>query len=246
MGKADLHVHTYHSPDALAGIPAILKKTKERELNVVAITDHDTTKGAEKAKKIAPEFGIEVVMGEEITTKDGDLIALFIRERIKPKRPALETIREVHQQGGLAIVPHPDNWFVGGIPFGTLFKIFENLDGIELLNGGWFGWIKQEETKKLNSSTFNLAAIGSSDSHLAREVGCAHTLFEGKTAADLYSSIKSKSTMAGGTHWAYKDRFLWVVNSPRIFYKSPHLPLVGAYNICKRFFLPRLKSKQYF
>lgn len=232
-----MHVHSHHSPDALSSLPAILKKAKERELNIVAITDHNIIKGAMIAKKMAPEFGIEVVVGEEITTKEGDLIALFIEEKIKPGRPVLDTIKEVRQQGGLAVVPHPDNWIPGGISFRNLFKIYEHLHGIELLNGGWFGWLKSEESRKLNSSTFNLASTGGSDSHLARQVGCAYTNFEGKTPADLYAAIAAKQTFPGGSYWTYKDRALWLLNSPRILYKWPGFPLVTARNILKRMFV---------
>ena len=237
MGKADLHVHTYRSPDALSGISAILKRARERQLDVVAITDHDTIEGAKEAKKIAPDFGVDVVIGEEVSTKDGGLIAIFIEEPIKPGSSALETAKEIHRQGGLAIVPHPDNWIAEGIYFKTLFKIFESMDGIELLNGAWFGWLKAKESKKLNNSTFNLAAVGGSDSHLARQVGCAYTAFEGKTQADLYAAIKAKKTAPWGTYWSYGDRFLWLLNSPRIFYKWPALPVITARNMFKRIFI---------
>lgn len=229
-----MHVHSYHSPDALSSLRAILKKAKERELDIVAITDHDTIKGALEAQKMAPELGVQVIVGEEIDSKEGDIIALFIEQSIKSGRPARDTIKEIHQQGGLAVVPHPDNWVPGGIPFRELFKIFQELDGIELLNGGWFGWLKSEESRRLNESTFKLAATGGSDSHLAREVGCAYTNFDGRTTADLYSAIKTKKTLPGGTYWAYKDRLLWLLNSPRIFYKRPMLPVLTLNNMLKR------------
>jgi predicted metal-dependent phosphoesterase TrpH len=243
MGKADLHIHSYYSPDAFSSPAAILKRAKDIGLNVIAITDHDTIEGAKITQKIAPEFGIEVILGEEITTKEGDLIALFIQERIKPKKPILETIREIHQQGGLAIAPHPGNWLNNGISFETLFKIFENLDGLELLNGGWFGWLGQMEAKKFNESTFNLAVVGGSDSHLAREVGCAYTQFQGKTGADLYASIKSKLTKPSGNYWSYKGRFLWLINYPRIFYKSPRMLFFSLNEVYKKLFLASFKSK---
>lgn len=231
-----MHVHSHHSPDALSSLRAILKKAKERELDIVAITDHDTIKGALEAQKIAPEFGVQVIVGEEIDAKEGDIIALFIEQSIKSGRPARDTIKEIREQGGLAICPHPDNWVPGGIPFHHIFKIYEYLQGIELLNGGWFGWLKSEESRKLNESTFKLAATGGSDSHLAREVGCAYTNFEGKTPAELYAAILAKSTFPEGGYWTYKDRALFVLNYPRIFYKWPMLPFLTLNNMLKRIF----------
>ena len=134
MGKADLHIHSYYSRDALSDLRAIFKKAKQQKLDIIAITDHDTIRGAKEAQKIAPEFGLEVIIGEEITTKEGDLLALFIQEKILSKKSALETIKEIHSQGGLVIVPHPNNWLSGGIPTKVLLKIFDQLDGIELFN----------------------------------------------------------------------------------------------------------------
>lgn len=232
-----MHVHTHHSPDGVSSIKAVLKKAKERQLDIVAITDHNTLKGALEAKKMAPEFGIEIIVGEEIRAKEGDIIALFIEERIKPGRPATDTIKEIRAQGGLSICPHPDNWVPGGIAFRHIFNIYEHLHGIELLNGGWFGWLKQEQTKKLNETTFNLAAVGGSDSHLARQVGCAWTNFEGKTPSDLYASIQAKTTFPGGAYWTYPDCALLLLNSPRIICKYPKLPLLLVNGALKRIFV---------
>lgn len=236
MGKADLHVHTLYSADALSSIKGVLKKAKERGLDILAITDHDTIKGALEAKKIAPEFAFEVIVGEEVHSKEGDIIALFIEKTIKPRRSAIDTIKEIHEQGGLAICPHPGNWVPGGIPFHHLFKIYEYLDGIELLNGAWFGWLKSQESKKLNETTFNMAATGGSDAHLASQVGRAWTNFEGKTPSDLRNAIQAKTTFPGGGYWTYKDRALWLANLPRIIYKWPALPLLFAVSVFKKFF----------
>jgi hypothetical protein len=236
MGRADLHVHTRYSPDAISDIAAVLKKAKERQLNVVAITDHDTIEGAKEAQKIAPYFNVEVVISEEVTVKEGHILALFIKEKIKPGRSALETIKEIHQQGGLAVVPHPDNKVPGGISFNVLFRIFNELDAIELLNGGWFGWLQQEQSIKLNNSTFKLAAVGGSDSHLAGHVGCAYTIFEGKTPLDLYQSIKARKTKPGGSYWSYKDRLLWLLSYPIIFCKAPLSQISYIGEIFKRYF----------
>jgi len=234
FGKADLHVHTYHSTDALSSIRAVLKRAKKQQMDIVAITDHNTIKGAQKAQKIAPEFGIQIVVGEEITTKEGDLIALFIEEKIKSGRLVLETIKEIHRQGGLAIVPHPNNWFLGGISTKVLLKIFDKLDGIELFNGSWTGGIKRKESTKLNELLFDLAPLGGSDAHLARQVGCAYTVFPGKTPDDLYLAIKKKLTLPTGAYWSYKDRLFWLLNFPRIFYRVPQMPFTAFYRVLRK------------
>ncbi|TSC75438.1 MAG: PHP domain-containing protein [Parcubacteria group bacterium Gr01-1014_30] len=233
-GKADLHVHTHRSADAFSSPRAVLKKAKERGLDLLAITDHDTITGAKEASKIAQEFGIETVMGEEVTTKEGDLLALFIGEEIKPKRSVLETIREVHRQGGLALVPHPGNTVIGGVSLEVLGEIFQEVDAIELLNGGWLGWIKAQESQELNESTFGLTPFGGSDAHLARQVGSAYTEFPGRTAEDLFRAIKNGQTMPAGGSWAYRDTLLLLLNTPRVLYRKPTLAFKVALRAARK------------
>lgn len=234
LGKADLHIHSFYGQDAFSSIEAILKRAKEEKLDVIAITDHHTLEGAKEAKKLAPDFELEVIIGEEVKTKEGDLIALFINDLILPERGVLETIEEIHQQGGLVIVPHPANWFLGGLSFKTLFQIFTKVDGVELLNGSWAGRIKQKESQKLNKLIFNLTPTGGSDAHHFRQVGRAYTLFPGKKVDDLYWAIKKKLTLPGGSSWDWKDKFFWLINSPRLLYLSPKLPFEALFRIVKR------------
>lgn len=234
QGKADLHVHSLYSKDALSSIESILEKAKKAQLDLIAITDHDTIEGAKEAKKMAPYFGLDVIIGEEIKTKEGDIIALFIQEAITSGRFAFETLKEIHSQGGLAIAPHPNNWFLEGISAKNLLRIFNHLDGIEILNGSWAGRIGREEISKLNKLIFNLAPIGASDAHLARQVGCSYTIFKGKNSTDLYKAIQQRLTMPGGRKWTYKDNLLWLINTPRIFYRSPRTLKEGAKKIIKK------------
>src|SRR5688572_2797145 len=95
MGLADLHIHTSYSCDGTASVPAVLAHAKQVGLNVVAITDHDEIKGSLQAFELAPQFGIEVIPGMEITTAEGDLLALFVTEKIKPGLSLIETILKV-------------------------------------------------------------------------------------------------------------------------------------------------------
>lgn len=237
FGKADLHIHSRYSQDSFSTIKNILKRAKEQRLDLIAITDHHTLKGAREAQKISPQFGIEVILGEEIETKEGEIIALFIEKTIAPKRRVLETIGEIHQQGGLVIVPHPLNWFLrDSIQKKTIFQIFEKIDGIELLNGAWTGGIKQKESEELNKLIFNLASLCGSDAHLSRQVGKSYTIFPGNKSEDLYRAIKEKTTFPAGSFWGWGDRFFWLINTSRLFLSRPHFPLSVLYRLIKNLY----------
>jgi predicted metal-dependent phosphoesterase TrpH len=97
----DIHVHTMYSGHSLLKPETIAKVAQKKGLHAVAITDHDATKGAYELAKIFP-----TIIGEEVTCTEGDVIGLFIRERIE-KGPALEVMDKIRAQGGLVMVPHP-------------------------------------------------------------------------------------------------------------------------------------------
>ena len=102
----DLHCHTSASFDSLATLRAVLRAAAARGLTHLAVTDHDRIDAALRARDVAPP-GLTVIVGEEVKTADGDLIAVFLREVVPPGLSAVETIAAVREQGGLVGVPHP-------------------------------------------------------------------------------------------------------------------------------------------
>ncbi len=108
-GRADLHIHTMAS-DGTDGVERIIELVEAAgELDVIAIADHERIDAAVAGRELARARGyrVEVVVGEEITTREGHLLALFLEERVRPWRSMRTTIGEVHEQGGLAIPAHP-------------------------------------------------------------------------------------------------------------------------------------------
>lgn len=205
MGKADLHIHSYYSPDAFSSPREILAKAREAGLDVIAITDHHTIEGAREAQKIAREFGLEVVIGEEILAKEGEVIGLFIEKAVPPKLSLAEIISRIHEQGGLAIAPHPLSFWQDGLGEELLRRISWQIDGVEIINSGWTGKRNMATLKYLNENFLKLASIGGSDAHFAGIIGKAYTFFDGKNSKDLYAAIKNKSTSAVGDFWSRRD-----------------------------------------
>ena len=103
---ADLHVHTNHSFDSLADPKAVLRVAHAKGLNAIAITDHNTITGAFATRSLAAGFGLQVIVGEEIATDRGDVVALFLDSEVRPG-PLTVVVEEVHSQGGLIVLPHP-------------------------------------------------------------------------------------------------------------------------------------------
>jgi hypothetical protein len=104
----DLHMHTDHSHDCATPVELLLSTARERGLGAIAVTDHNEISGALRARELAAEHGVKVIVGEEIKTGgQGEVIGLFIEEKIPRGLTLQETIDEIHRQGGLVYVPHP-------------------------------------------------------------------------------------------------------------------------------------------
>lgn len=131
MYNIDLHLHTGFSPDGSIGEEDIRKVISSGILDAIAITDHDTIEGAQHYQSI---FGPErVIVGEEITTRDGEIIGLYLEERIQPGMSAAETVNEIRRQDGVVYIPHPFETKRKGITQVILDQL--DYDIIEVING---------------------------------------------------------------------------------------------------------------
>jgi predicted metal-dependent phosphoesterase TrpH len=103
--RVDCHLHTVASGDASTSIDELAERVAERKLDVVCITDHNVTSAAVAAAE--RDIGARVIVGEEIRTPDGDVIGLFLAERIPYVLPLADVARRIREQGGLVYLPHP-------------------------------------------------------------------------------------------------------------------------------------------
>src|SRR5215469_16697454 len=197
-GRADLHMHSLHS-DGLGTIPEILTFVSQRgDLDVIAITDHNTIEGALRARDLVQKhhFGFELIVGEEVSTREGHLLTLFIEKRIRPGLSVERTIELAHQQGGLAIIAHPFNRvFRHSIKREVVDRLMQApLDGIETLNGSFAGIGSSRLAMSRNRRCYRWPETGSSDAHTVTAIGCAYTWFEGATAADFRVALLHATT----------------------------------------------------
>ena len=200
MGFADLHIHTVFSHDGTSTVPAVLKHVAARtDLDVIAITDHNEIKGALLAEQLAPDYGIEVIPGSEISTADGHLLALDIRERIPAGLSLLETLRQVRDLGGFCIAAHPAAKGARSLRPAVIRRAYadpeavKTLLGIETFNAGLVLQASNAIAETLAKS-LDAACLGNSDAHLLWMVGLGATEFSGHTAADLRRAIAAHTT----------------------------------------------------
>ncbi|HVN54966.1 MAG TPA: PHP domain-containing protein [Anaerolineaceae bacterium] len=200
MGFADLHIHSIYSYDGTCSIPAILKEVKKRtDLNVIAITDHDTIRGNQLAMELAPHYGLEVIPGCEVSTADGHLLALWIDRPIKPGRSLVDTALEIADQGGVCIAAHPMARGTHSLQFDTIWKALQDtrvalcLVGIEAFNGGLV-YTRSNPLVAAVATMLPIAKVGNSDAHVLPMIGCGSTEFAGTTAKDLLLALKTGKT----------------------------------------------------
>ncbi len=205
LGRADLHIHTLAS-DGTAGVLEILDHVERNtELDVIAITDHERVDAALAARAIALDRGLsfEVVVGEEVTTLGGHLLALWIETPVKPLRSMRTTIAEIHDQGGLAVPAHP----LVPYPLCAQGFVLRRLladearyrpDALEAFNPTTLGRPWHARVVRF-AEQHGLARVGSSDAHDLDAIGIGYTTFQGRHGADLRAAIAAGTTHQHGT-----------------------------------------------
>jgi len=225
MGKADLHLHTTSSDGMMS--PAMLLNYVSvcTDLDLIAITDHNTLDGWQRAREfqLRPEndhlHGLELVPGMEISSRHGHILGIGITRPVAATMSAVETVTAIHEQGGLALAPHPLAWVPGLKDFAGVGKRLMELpfDGIETRNSTvtefWNNWRVSRLNRRL---TRPLAEYGGSDAHFLWAVGRTWTEYPGHGFAALRQALQQKTTRAGGMTWGpvsllryFHDRHRW-------------------------------------
>jgi hypothetical protein len=213
-GRADLHLHTLAS-DGTAGVHEILEHVEtETDLDVIAITDHDRIDAAVAARSIAADRGmrVEIVVGEEVSSLGGHVLALWVDRRIRPLRTLSATIAEIHDAGGIAIPAHPlvpyplcaQGWVLRGL----LDRSDDRFrpDAIEAFNPTMLGRPWHGRVVRF-AEEHGLATVGNSDAHALAAIASGWTTYPGRTAADLRAAIERHETAHHGSFHGTTGQF---------------------------------------
>jgi predicted metal-dependent phosphoesterase TrpH len=210
-GKADMHMHTLYS-DGTVDLAALLDYVeRSTDLDLIAITDHERIDGALRARELhaARSYSYGLVVGEEVTTRRGHLLALFVEERIPALRPLAETVERIHAAGGIAIAAHPLAPLTPSLGRRSLLALQvearpeRRLDGIELMNPSAAGRSRRIPRRRLNELLLHLPAVGNSDAHVVEGIGTAWTWFSGSGAADYRAALSAGTTQPDGAFWSH-------------------------------------------
>ena len=200
-GRADLHMHTTAS-DGWPSPQQLVDHASQIGLDVIAVTDHDTIEGALRAAEhAARRTKLHVVVGEEVSSRDGHIVALFIEKKIRPGMSAAATVHAIHDLGGLAVAVHPfwrtqrrtRSGRVHGV--GWLAAELE-FDAVEVENATPGFYVFNQLARRLNMG-LGSAEVGGSDAHILDAIGRAYTEFSGKTPKALREAIEAGTTVAG-------------------------------------------------
>ena len=201
MGLADLHIHTIHSWDGTSSVPAVLRRAKQIGLDVIAITDHDEITGALEAMELASQIGIQVIPGIEISTVEGDLLALNVTRKIERDHSLLKTVLKVGELGGICIAPHPmdDGYRMHSLGSYPIMKALRDPDvskiliAIETYNASILTKASNGYARIL-ADQLEIAQTGSSDAHTLNMIGLGATEFPGHARKDLLAALRDGRT----------------------------------------------------
>jgi predicted metal-dependent phosphoesterase TrpH/glycosyltransferase involved in cell wall biosynthesis len=171
MIDVDLHMHTDHSHDCVTPVDVLLATARERGLGAIAVTDHNEISGALDARAKAAEYGVKVIVGEEVKTADqGEVIGLFIERKIPRGMSLEETIAAIRDQGGVVYVPHPFDRLHAVPDYEHLLRVVRDIDVIEVFNPRIAIAAWNEEAVRF-AGKYRIPGGAGSDAHVAQGLG---------------------------------------------------------------------------
>lgn len=209
--RVDVHCHTVASYDSRLHPERLLACADSVGLDAVVVTDHDTVQGAHVAADLAADFDVTVLIGCEVSTADGHLLAIGVDEAPTPDEPLAATARRIHDAGGLAVVPHPFQRSRHGASAAAI----EAADGVEVYNAHTVVGLRNDQAERFARER-GYPAFGGSDAHRAGGIGLAATavtLAPGQSPgpATILAAMRDGRTAAVGRRtstWQYVTKLV--------------------------------------
>lgn len=196
MFKMDSHIHSEYSADSSSKIDDILKVATKRNIDIIAISDHNTVDGTSEVLKKTRNTDILAIPSIEISTSHGHILGFGCEENIPRDLSPEDTIDRIHDLGGLAIIPHPYCFYRHGLLH--FYKEKLKIDAIETKNARFIVGYCNNKSKNLSIKE-NIPALGASDAHYYKFVGDCYSLIDCEKDVDsVLKSISKGKTEAHG------------------------------------------------
>ena len=197
MYKMDSHIHSEYSPDSKSKLKDIFKVAKSRNIDIIAISDHNTVDGSKEARRLTKKDDLLVIPSIEISSIEGHILGFGCEEKIDRDLPAAETIDLIHDQSALAIIPHPYCFYRHGLLCKADYKDLK-IDAIETKNARFIVGYCNNKAKNLAKNE-NLPSLGASDAHYFKFVGDCYSKIDCEKNIDsVLKSIKKGKVEAFG------------------------------------------------
>ena len=201
----EMHLHTQYSLDSYFKLDTIIKVCQRKGINAVAVTDHGTIEGAERLKeKIEKKNAkIKVITGEEIFTTKGEVLGLFLKERIPYSLSPIETIRRIKEQEGLVYIPHPFIPLIANSLGQELYGFRKKIDIVEVFNARSFFRRSGKRASQFARENEIVTAVGS-DAHTHFEIGNAYMeLEEFNGPQEFLRNLRGAKAVIKGRGWFF-------------------------------------------
>lgn len=193
----DSHIHSEYSSDSHAKIDDILNIAKKENIDIIAISDHNTVDGTSEVVKKTKNTDILAIPSIEISSTQGHIIGFGCEEMIPRDLTPQDTIDRIHDLGGLAIIPHPYCFYRHGLLCKSDYKDLK-IDAIEIKNARFIVGYCNNKAKKLSKKE-NIPALGASDAHYYKFVGDCYSLIDCEKDIDsVLKAIRKNKTEAHG------------------------------------------------
>ena len=176
--NVDLHVHSNYSKDSLITPKDLVYYAKKRGLNALAVTDHDQIEGS---CKIAREADFLIIPGMEVSSADGHIVALNLKELIGKGLSAQETVDRIHRAGGIAIAVHPYAWLKGSV---TSHVEDAKFDAVETVNASAVPFNRCKRKAEETAQKLHLPRVGGTDAHSGPTIGYGYTVIDCEPTVD--------------------------------------------------------------
>jgi predicted metal-dependent phosphoesterase TrpH len=231
--RADIHIHT-NLGDGWASPARVVEEATRRGLPVIAVTDHDHVEGAKRVEELIAQQNcpLQMIMGVEVSTRQGHLLGLFVTKAPKAMRSVEESIEDIREQGGIVIVPHPLGRLVPSLSRAKIDALLDKgyaIDGVEMYNPSPANASMRSVVRAANQQ-WRLAETGGSDAHFWQHIGAAYTLFPGSSPEDLRRAIIERTVRPGGQElptprlsagvYVAQCAWSWFVDPPRRIIRS--------------------------